>query len=111
MVRAPIYLPPSVCWQIFLWKRPSGIGKRWPDFFIFCHRGEAGFAKCRFQFANQFYCGGVHRLFGRLCHIANAHDLDIQFGGHLLSALITGLFYPILAWPLSVILSSLQEGL
>ena len=39
-------------------------------------------------------------------------DLDIQFGGHLLSALITGLFYPILAWPLSVILSSSsQEGL
>lgn len=39
-------------------------------------------------------------------------DLDIQFGGHLLSALITGLFYPILAWPMGMIISpSSQEGL
>jgi len=39
------------------------------------------------------------------------NDLDIQFAGQLLSALITGLFYPILAWPLGLIISSSsQEG-
>lgn len=39
-------------------------------------------------------------------------DLDIQFAGHLLSALITGLFYPLLAWPLGLLISSSsQEGL
>lgn len=38
-------------------------------------------------------------------------DLDIQFGAHLFSALITGLVYPIMAWPLSLIMAPAQEGL
>lgn len=37
-------------------------------------------------------------------------DLDVQFGGYLVSALLTGLSYPLLAWPLNkMIVASGQE--
>lgn len=39
------------------------------------------------------------------------NDLDIQFGAHLFSALITGLIYPIMAWPLNMMINAGQEGL